>query len=311
MLKEQVPHRKINLVRYADDFLITGPSEQVLEQEVKPLVAQFLQERGLELSTEKTRVTRIQDGLDFLGHHIRKYNGRYRGKPSSKSIKTFLAKVRQRIKVNKQASAGELIKQLNPMIAGWARYHRHQASARTFSAVDHHIFKALWRWARRRHGNKRPTWIKDKYFRGQGANRWVMSGDWMDAQGRPRLVFLTLASSIKIRRHCKVKGEANPYDPNWERYFERRLDVKMEENLRGRRWLLHLWKEQEGRCPVCQTEITKLTGWHSHHIIWRSLGGSDRSENRVLLHPECHRQVHQQGICVSKPRPRQRGVSRA
>jgi len=311
MLNEHFPHHKVNFIRYADDFLITGPSQLVLEQQVKPLVARFLQERGLQLSEEKTRVTRIEEGLDFLGHHIRKYQGRYRGKPSKKNVKAFLEKVRQRIKANKQTQAGVLIKQLNPMIVGWARYHRHQASARTFSAVDHFIFKALWRWAKRRHGNKRPTWIKDKYFRGQGENRWVMSGPATDAQGQTRLTQLALASSIKIKRHRKIKGEANPYDPRWEEYFERRLDVKMQEDLACRRRLLHLWKEQEGRCPVCRDKITNVTGWHSHHIIWRSLGGSDRTENRVLLHPTCHRKVHGQGLSVSKPRPRIGGVSGA
>ena len=101
LLKEQFPHRKVNLVRYADDFLITGPSQEVLEQEVKPVVVEFLRDRGLELSEEKTKITQIKDGLDFLGHHIRKYNGKYLGKPSKKNVQAFLDKVRQRIKANK------------------------------------------------------------------------------------------------------------------------------------------------------------------------------------------------------------------
>src|SRR5215471_21835502 len=66
---------KVNVVRYADDFVITGTSQRLLEEEVKPLVTKFLQERGLELSQEKTRITHIADGFDFLGKNIRKYNG--------------------------------------------------------------------------------------------------------------------------------------------------------------------------------------------------------------------------------------------
>ncbi len=78
---------------------------------------------------------------------------------------------------------------------------------------------------------------------------------------------------VPITRHVKIRGEANPYDPQWESYFEKRLDVRMEATLKGKRWLLTLWKEQRGLCPVCNQKITKITGWHSHHILWRSKGG--------------------------------------
>ena len=103
-------------------------------------------------------------------------------------------------------------------------------------------------------------------------------------------------------RHRKIKGEANPYDPQWEIYFEERLGLKMLDTLQGRRQLRRLWIEQDGLCPVCQQKITELTGWHNHHIMWRSHGGTDTIDNRVLLHPTCHRQVHTQGISVVKPR---------
>ena len=78
---------------------------------------------------------------------------------------------------------------------------------------------------------------------------------------------------------------ANPYDPLWETYFERRLDLKMLNDLDGKRKLLNLWMSQRGICPVCHQKITKQTGWHSHHIVWRSHGGGDEVANRVLLHP--------------------------
>jgi RNA-directed DNA polymerase len=108
---------------------------------------------------------------------------------------------------------------------------------------------------------------------------------------------------VPIRYRIKIKGAANPYDPAWEVYFEERLGVQMAEHLQGRRALLRLWKEQNGLCPVCRQKITKLTGWHNHHIVWRTEGGSDTSENRVLLHPTCHRQVHSQRLEVGKPHP--------
>jgi RNA-directed DNA polymerase len=91
-------------------------------------------------------------------------------------------------------------------------------------------------------------------------------------------------------------------------YFEERLGDKMKDNLSGRRKLLYLWEEQNGICPVCNQKITELMAWHNHHIVWRSKGGSDKAENRVLLHPNCHRQVHSRGIYVGKPRLVPQGV---
>jgi len=125
-----------------------------------------------------------------------------------------------------------------------------------------------------------------------------------------RKYYLMDTASMPIKRHVKVQGKANPYDPEWESYYEKRLDVHMESTLKGRRWLSYLWKEQNGLCPVCNQKITKITGWHSHHIQRRSSGGAGTAENRVLLHPTCHQQVHSQGLHVEKPRP-EKGVRKA
>lgn len=295
---------KVNLVRYCDDFIITGSSQELLENEVKPLVEQFMRERGLELSPEKTRITHIKDGFDFLGQHVRKYKGKLLIKPSAKNVKAFLEKVRAIIKGNEQTTTGHLIAQLNPLIRGWANYHCHVASKATLVKVDHAIFQALWQWAKRRHPKKSRRWIKEKYFHSIGDNNWVFCGQSTNSKGKAYTVRLLSAASVPIQRHSKIKGAANPYDPQWEVYFEERLGVQMEHNLKGRRSLLHLWQEQNGICPVCHQKITSLTGWHSHHIIWRVLGGADGSENRVLLHPNCHQQVHSLGLNVVKPRSR-------
>jgi len=138
----------------------------------------------------------------------------------------------------------------------------------------------------------------------------VFSGEILGREGALQPIRLMKASSVPIERHVKIRSEANPYDPEWETYFEKRLDVKMVHNLEGKRSLLHLWKQQDGLCPLCNRKITKLTGWHSHHMEWRSRGGKDQAANRVLLHPECHERLHRQGLTVSKPRPL-RGVRKA
>jgi RNA-directed DNA polymerase len=310
-------NKKVNLVRYADDFVITGNSKEMLENEVKPLVEQFMRERGLELSPEKTVITHIEDGFDFLGQNVRKFRKRtgegsiVLTKPSNKNVQTFHDKVRTFLDDNKQATAYWVITKLNPMIRGWANYHRHASSKETFVKVDTLLFQTLWAWAKRRHPNKNRTWIAKKYFGKTGLRDWRFFGEAKDKDGQKIKNWLVIASSTPIKRHTKIKGEANPYDPEWELYFEERLGVKMETNLLGRRRLSRLWKEQKGICPVCNQLITKLTGWHLHHIVERVMGGSDSSENRVLLHPECHRQVHNQNLPVSKPRPVKRALPTA
>jgi len=295
---------KANLVRFADDFIITGSSKELLENEIKPLVEQFMKERGLELSQEKTHITHITTGFDFLGQNVRKYkDGKVLVNPSKKNVKTFLTTIRKLIKENAQATAGNLIVQLNPKIRGWANYHRHVSSKQTFVKVDDAIFRAVWQWARRRHPKKPGRWVKDKYFHSIGQRNWVFSGEVEEQDGTTRKVQLFYAHTVPIERHTKIKGDANPYDPAWEMYFEERLGVKMVHNLKGKRQLIYLWKEQNGLCPICHQRITKLTGWNNHHIVRRVDGGADRRGNRVLLHPNCHRQVHSQGFSVVKLRP--------
>jgi RNA-directed DNA polymerase len=215
-------HPRVFLIRYADDFVITGRDRSLLESKVKPLVEAFLQERGLTLSPEKTVVTHISEGVDFLGQHLRTFGGRLRITPSAKNVQAFLDKVRVRIRKNRQATAGDLIEQLNPMIRGWAAYHRHVSSARAYRRVDSAIFKALWAWARRRHPNKGSRWVRKQYFHTVGNRHWVFSGTVPGEDGTVVTVRLFAATSYRFQRHTKVKASANPYDPAWWAYFAQR-----------------------------------------------------------------------------------------
>src|SRR6267378_2499700 len=302
----------VNFIRYADDFVITGKSKELLEGEVKPLVEQFLQERGLELSPTKTVITHVEKGFDFLGQNVRRYpNGKLLIKPSRKNVKTFLDGIRRTIKAALGFSAADLIEELNPKIRGWANYHRHVVSKRTFARADYEIFPCLWRWARRRHRNKNLRWLKEKYFERHGSKNWSFVGEKYDNQGQPHKVRLLLASDTPIQRHVKVKCEANPYDPVFETYFEEREGFHMRETFRGTRTLRYIWNEQHGLCTVCKLLITRTTGWRLHHCVPLVRGGSRSAENRVLLHQECHYKVHRQNLSVSKPRLPERGVQRA
>jgi RNA-directed DNA polymerase len=128
----------VNFIRYADDFVITSKSKDLLEGEVQPLVEQFLQQRGLKLSPTKTVITHVEKGFDFLGQNVRRYpDGKLLIKPSKKNVKTFLEGIRATIKAGIGMSAADLIDQLNPKIRGWANYHRHVISKCTFSHVDY------------------------------------------------------------------------------------------------------------------------------------------------------------------------------
>lgn len=295
---------KVNCIRYADDFIITAYSKELLQQSVLPFVNEFLQERGLVLSKEKTKLTHISEGFDFLGSNIRKYNGKLIIKPSKTNLKNFLDEVRKLIKVHKQASASELIAYLNPKIKGWTHFHQHTCSAKTFNKVDAAIFRALWRWTLRRHKRKGKRWIKQKYFHRHGNRSWTFFGKVTKKDGSVIQAHLSYATDVKIKRHIKIRAEANPFDPKWEAYFEERITKQMQAKLKGRKQLSYLWYEQQGICPVCQQLITKETGWHNHHIQWRVHGGKDTSENRILLHPDCHRKVHSLRLNVVKPYPR-------
>jgi RNA-directed DNA polymerase len=323
LLKEKFPTNKplssfggkfpcVNLLRYADDFIITGRTKELLEGEIKPLAEQFLQKRGLELSPVKTVITHVEKGFDFLGQNVRKYpNGKLLIKPSKKNVKIFLGGIRKTIKAALGMSAADVIHELNPKIRGWANYHRHVVSKRTYVRVDHEIFSSLWRWARRRHPNKNTGWRKQKYFALHRGQDWSFFGETCDDEGQPSQVWLRHARSTPIKRHVKVKGDANPYDPAYETYFEHREGTHMQATFRGTRTLRFLWHEQSGLCTVCNTKITRITGWRLHHCVPRVMGGSHSAENRVLLHPECHDRVHNQRISVSKPRLPERGVRRA
>lgn len=275
---------KVNYVRYADDFIVTGISREILEREVKPLITAFMLERGLTLSEKKTTLTHIDDGFDFLGQNIRKYKGKLLIKPSKSNLKAFLDKVRSIIEGNKTARTDILIKRLNPLIRGWTNYHQHVVTSETFRYVDFQLWKKIWRWCLRRHPSKGKRWICRKYF----DDHWILHA--RDAGGTRWA--LHKASATPLRRHIKIRSAANPYAPEWETYFEKRHALAWLNSQKGRRRLAAIWRRQAGRCPVCEQFFSKETGWNIHHIMRKTQGGSDRLDNLVMLHPNCHRQIH-------------------
>jgi RNA-directed DNA polymerase len=136
---------KVNFVRYADDFIVTANSEETA-REIKDMIVSFLNERGLELSDDKTLISNINEGFDFLGWNFRKYNGKLLIKPSKKSIKRFTETISQTITKGKAWSQKVLISKLNPIIRGWSNYHNSVVSSDVFRTLDHRMWELLWQW---------------------------------------------------------------------------------------------------------------------------------------------------------------------
>jgi RNA-directed DNA polymerase len=285
---------KVHLVRYADDFLVTGTSRVLLQTEVQPLVEHSLRKRGLELSHEKTRITHLDDGFDFLGQTVRRSpNGKVLIKPSRRSVQTFLSKIQETLDNSGGQTAGELILRWNQQIKGWTMYHRFAVSKRIFQAVDDRIFRKLMGWCKRRHPEKGGKWIRKRYFQRDGGRDWVFTGLIRDSTGAARPIRLMKAAGVRVLRWVKIRVAADPYDPEWELYLEARSCWKLTHTLAGRGRIEYLWKGQGGRCVMCGRFLqTEEQPWHIHHRIWRSRGGDERYDNLELLHAHCHRQIH-------------------
>jgi len=294
---------KVNLVRYADDFVVTGSSKDVLETIVRPWVVEFLRERGLTLSEEKTRIVHIDQGFDFLGWNFRKYGGKLLIKPSQKNVKAFYGKVKKIIVDSKSKIPVEtLIKRLNPVLKGWAQYHKGTVAKQTFSKVDNLIYWRLTRWGLHRHPRKTGKWVYTHYWKQCGSRRLFAGLQDDPFGGAERIPFpLYSLADMKIVRHVKVKGDYNPFHPDWVAYGEKLRVQRMGDTI----WNVQrasLWFDQGGKCALCEQEIDIADeNMDDHHIVYRQLGGSDALTNRVLLHPICHRRVHALGLKVIKP----------
>ena len=288
ILKERFPTSKrkymMNFVRYADDFIITGVSPDFLRNEVMPVVKAFLAERGLQLSEEKTVITHINDGFDFLGKNIRKYRGKLLIKPAKSSVKSILSKVRDIVKNNKSVRQEILIHKLNPVIRGWVNSQRFVVSSEVFSRVDFEIYKCLWQWAKRRHKKKSRKWIAGKYWHHVGNRCWTFSTSVKRADGKETCATLEYATDTKIIRFKKIVAESNPFDAKWTTYFEEREGEKMLNSTKGRVKLLAIWRSQFHRCPVCTDVINSETGFRVHT--------SEKDGKKYMVHPECHEFAH-------------------
>lgn len=222
--KTSVPQRifgntrsKINVIRYADDFIVTCVSKEILQDKVKPAIESFLAQRGLQLSQEKTKITRIDQGFDFLGQNCRKCKGKMLITPKKDNVRVFKENTSAVIKKCQALPAHILISILNPKLRGWANYYRHIVAGSVFENVDSCIYKKLWTWMRKNHPRKRASWLVSKYW-SKASKIWTFSS----TDKNKKSYKLIRTSSIGIRRHIKIKSEANPFDLKFADYFRKR-----------------------------------------------------------------------------------------
>ena len=237
-VKAVIPKRgaKVNPVRYADDLIITGANPALLKEKVIPAVTAFLAKRGLSLAEEKTRLCHINDGFDFLGVNIRKYDQKLLIKPSPQKVRNFLVDLKGFIKRCVALPTDIFIRRLNSKLRGWAQSYRQVVAKKIFGRVDYCVYHYLWKWVRHRHRNKTDAWLRRHYFTNTGtrAEFYAMT---TDSRGKQVRLCLFRAADLPIKRHDKVAGAATPYDPEWSDYFKRRATKRMAQREADRRFL--------------------------------------------------------------------------
>ncbi len=282
---------KLGIVRYADDFIVTGKTREQIE-EILPRIKQWLAERGLELSQEKTRIVHIADGFDFLGFNLRHYNGKLLIKPQKAKVLAFLKEIGKLIKSMATVTQETLIRKLNPILHGFANYYRGAVSKVSFSYIHHRIWKYLWSWCKRRHQKRRLKWVKNKYFRRNKGSEWTFCCMTEDRRGNKKLLSLYNVASTPIVRHIKVKGDASPFDAELSEYWEHRKTKQGRITWAKGSKHYQVANKQNWKCPVCGEHLFNGEDIETHHIIPVKRGGSDDIENLIHLHKACHKQVH-------------------
>jgi RNA-directed DNA polymerase len=282
---------KLGIIRYADDFIVTAKDKESLEQ-VFILIKQWLSNRGLEISDEKTRIVQSNDGFDFLGFNLRHYNGKLLTKPQKEKVLAFCKKIGKTISNMKACTQEEVIRKLNPLLRGFANYYRGTVSKETFSYIENRVWHYLWRWAKRRHPNKSKTWVSKRYYGSYRGRHGTFMCKGTGRRGKEKLFLLYNISSTPIVRHVKVKGNSSPDDPSLREYWHKR-SIKNGKNYwaKGSKYE-QLAKLQDWKCPVCGDSLFNGEEIETHHIVPVAECGLDDLENLMHLHRGCHKQVH-------------------
>ena len=289
---------KPRLIRYADDFVIVHSQLEEL-QNVSEKVTRWLGDLGLTLSPKKTRITHTLTpyqghvGFDFLGFTFRQVpvgktqtgktpQGRPLGfktyiRPSKEAVKRHMLVIKRQLRQLRSASQEEVIKDLNPIIWGWAAYYKTANSSRTFKRCDHVLWRQLMGWSIARHREKGTRWVVEKYWHRVGTRKWVFA--------TPKNAELRTHSKTHIQRYTKVKGRASPYDGNTLYWSQRLKTHPLMHETKAR-----LLQKQQGKCRWCELHFKDADILEIDHLD-RNRTNNDLS-NKMLLHRHCHDERH-------------------
>lgn len=280
------------VVRYADDFVVFCESKEDAEQSVK-ILTEWLKDRGLQLSEEKTKVVHLSEGFDFLGFNIRHYKAVQTAKsgwkllikPSKESEQKVRDKLRQAWFSMKGTNALAVIKTLNPVIRGWANYFRIGVANETFNSLDSWMFNRKVRYTKRTHPTKPWYWRKARYFGRLNLDRedrWVF-GDKRTGG------YLLQFGWFPIERHALVDGDASPDDASLTDYWVKRNTAQAKDFKLSKQKLA---RRQKGVCPMCGESLFNGEEVHTHRILPGAEGGRYVYGNTMLVHLYCHQQHH-------------------
>lgn len=291
--KEGELRSKRALVKYADDFVVFCESFEDAENAIKSLT-EWMKQRGLTLSDEKTKIVHLSEGFDFLGFNIRHYKDttsktglKLLIKPSKKSVQNIRNKLRTEWRNCKGNSVNAVIKKLNPIIRGEANYFRSAVSSKIFNSLDHWLYEKQKRYAKHTHRNKSDKWRKAKYWGRLNLDR--ANDNWVFGDKQTGAYMLKFAW-FKIERHILVKGKSSPDDPNLKDYWRKRSEAKIKSELIKSRQKIA--QRQKYVCPVCGESLLNDEELHLHHKKPKSQGGGDNYGNLQLVHLYCHQQIH-------------------
>ncbi len=284
-------HKKLGIVRYADDFILTCKTKEELN-EVIPRVKQWLAERGLELSTEKTKIVHIDEGFNFLGFKAKCYKGKLLIKPQKEKVLAFCKKVGKIIKSMGTAKQETLIRKLNPILRGFANYYQRVVSKETFQYISHRVWQYLWNWCKRRHLKRRLKWVKKKYFHVVNGVDWTFCCMTEGRKGKQIPNYLYNIAKTPIVRHIKIAGTNSPFDADLDDYWKKRnTKLGKIQWAKGSKYE-QVAKNQNYKCPNCGQFLINGEDVETHHIIPVKDGGSEDTENLIHLHTACHKQEH-------------------
>jgi RNA-directed DNA polymerase len=279
------------VVRYADDFVVFTESEEDAHQVIQDLNT-WLARRGLRLSGEKTRIVHSTEGFDFLGFTVRQYPTSLTRSgykllitPSDEAVRRLKARLRATWQDLHGKPVAKVIATLNPIIRGWANYHRRQVASRTFIALDRFMFRREVRYARYAHPHKSKAWRTRRYW---GRLNTQRNDTWVFGDKRTG-AYLLKFSWFPIERHILVKGTASPDAPALREYWEGRNRARVSDLIPSYQKLA---RNQEYRCQVCGETLFNGEELERHHVVPRALGGGDSYSNLRLRHLYCHDQIH-------------------